>query len=69
MYAKCEKQNGNVLFIDIGTNGEIVLAQQGQTLMLLLCGRTGAGRNEYQLSGMRAAEGASRGCGDHRSME
>lgn len=38
-----QKEPGNVLFIDIGTNGEIVLASHGR---LLCC--SCAGRDEYQ---------------------
>ena len=52
-----EKQNGNVLFIDIGTNGEIVLAQKGR----LLCCSCAAGPALEGMNiscGMRAAEGA-----------
>lgn len=52
-----EKQNGNVLFIDIGTNGEIVLAQKGR----LLCCSCAAGPALEGMNiscGMRVAEGA-----------
>ena len=52
-----EKQNGNVLFIDIGTNGEIVLSQKGR----LLCCSCAAGPALEGMNiscGMRAAEGA-----------
>lgn len=52
-----EKQKGNVLFIDIGTNGEIVLSQKGK----LLCCSCAAGPALEGMNiscGMRAAEGA-----------
>ena len=52
-----EKQNRNVLFIDIGTNGEIVLSQKGR----LLCCSCAAGPALEGMNiscGMRAAEGA-----------
>ena len=52
-----EKQTGNVLFIDIGTNGEIVLSQRGR----LLCCSCAAGPALEGMNiscGMRAAEGA-----------
>lgn len=52
-----EKQRGNVLFIDIGTNGEIVLARQGR----LLCCSCAAGPALEGMSiscGMRAVKGA-----------
>ncbi len=52
-----EKQKGNVLFIDIGTNGEIVLSQRGR----LLCCSCAAGPALEGMNiscGMRAAEGA-----------
>ncbi len=52
-----EKQKGNVLFIDIGTNGEIVLSQNGR----LLCCSCAAGPALEGMNiscGMRAAEGA-----------
>lgn len=52
-----EQQKGNVLFIDIGTNGEIVLSQKGR----LLCCSCAAGPALEGMNiscGMRAAEGA-----------
>lgn len=51
------KQNGTVLFIDIGTNGEIVLSDHGK----LLCCSCAAGPALEGMNiscGMRAAEGA-----------
>ena len=64
----CElrKQQKNVLFIDIGTNGEIVFSDHGMAAQLFLCGRSGTGRNEYQF---RHACGGrcDRGCKDHRT--
>ena len=61
-----EKQNGNVLFIDIGTNGEIVLSQKGRLLCCSCAARTGTGRYEYQLwnAGGRRCY---RRCEDHRA--
>lgn len=55
----CELQNekGNVLFIDIGTNGEIVLASQGR-LLCCSCAAGPALEGMNISSGMRAAEGA-----------
>lgn len=55
----CDLQNqkGNVLFVDIGTNGEIVLSKDGQ----LLCCSCAAGPALEGMNitcGMRAAEGA-----------
>lgn len=52
-----EKQAGNVLFIDIGTNGEIVLASSG---ILLSCScAAGPALEGMNIScGMRAADGA-----------
>ena len=52
-----EKEKGNVLFIDIGTNGEIVLVHNGK----LLCCSCAAGPALEGMNiscGMRAAEGA-----------
>lgn len=52
-----QKEKGNVLFIDIGTNGEIVLASGGR----LLCCSCAAGPALEGMNitcGMRAAEGA-----------
>lgn len=54
---KLQKEKGNVLFIDIGTNGEIVLAHAGR----LLCCSCAAGPALEGMNiscGMRAAEGA-----------
>ena len=55
----CElkKQKGNVLFIDIGTNGEIVLASGG-TLLSCSCAAGPALEGMNISCGMRAAEGA-----------
>lgn len=50
-------QNGNVIFIDIGTNGEIVLAANGK-LMSCSCAAGPALEGMNISSGMRAAEGA-----------
>ena len=52
-----KEEEGNVLFIDIGTNGEIVLSNKGR----LLCCSCAAGPALVGMnisSGMRAAEGA-----------
>lgn len=51
------KEKGNVLFIDIGTNGEIVLAHQGR-LLCCSCAAGPALEGMNISSGMRAAEGA-----------
>lgn len=55
----CElaKQAGNVLFIDIGTNGEIVLASKGK-LLSCSCAAGPALEGMNISAGMRAAEGA-----------
>lgn len=55
----CEMQNakGNVLFIDIGTNGEIVLASKGK-LLCCSCAAGPALEGMNISSGMRATEGA-----------
>ena len=55
----CElrKEKGNVLFIDIGTNGEIVLASHGR-LLCCSCAAGPALEGMNISSGMRAAEGA-----------
>lgn len=52
-----EKKAGNVLFIDIGTNGEIVLASKGR-LLCCSCAAGPALEGMNISSGMRAAEGA-----------
>lgn len=52
-----QKQTGNVLFIDIGTNGEIVLAGKGR-LYCCSCAAGPALEGMNISSGMRAAEGA-----------
>lgn len=51
------KEQGNVLFIDIGTNGEIVLASHGR-LTCCSCAAGPALEGMNISSGMRAAEGA-----------
>ncbi len=51
------KNNGNVLFIDIGTNGEIVLSNHGNMLSCS-CAAGPALEGMNISSGMRAAEGA-----------
>ena len=51
------KEQGNVLFIDIGTNGEIVLANHGR-LTCCSCAAGPALEGMNISSGMRAAEGA-----------
>jgi uncharacterized 2Fe-2S/4Fe-4S cluster protein (DUF4445 family) len=55
----CEmhKQSGNILFIDIGTNGEIVLSNNGN-LLSCSCAAGPALEGMNISSGMRAAEGA-----------
>ena len=55
----CDLRNrkGNVMFIDIGTNGEIVLAANGH-LMSCSCAAGPALEGMNISSGMRAAEGA-----------
>ena len=50
-------ETGNVIFIDIGTNGEIVLASHGK-LMSCSCAAGPALEGMNISSGMRAAEGA-----------
>ncbi|MEG0227349.1 MAG: ASKHA domain-containing protein [Lachnospiraceae bacterium] len=52
-----QKEKGNVLFIDIGTNGEIVLASKGK-LLCCSCAAGPALEGMNISSGMRAAEGA-----------
>lgn len=52
-----QKETGNVLFIDIGTNGEIVLASGGR-LLCCSCAAGPALEGMNISSGMRAAEGA-----------
>lgn len=52
-----EKETRNVLFIDIGTNGEIVLASKGR-LLCCSCAAGPALEGMNISSGMRAAEGA-----------
>ena len=52
-----EKQTGNVLFIDIGTNGEIVLASEGK-LLSCSCAAGPALEGMNISCGMRAADGA-----------
>ena len=52
-----QKQKGNVLFIDIGTNGEIVLVSNGR-LLCCSCAAGPALEGMNISSGMRAAEGA-----------
>ena len=52
-----QKEQGNVLFIDIGTNGEIVLANNGR-LSCCSCAAGPALEGMNISSGMRAAEGA-----------
>lgn len=52
-----QKKKGNVLFIDIGTNGEIVLASNGR-LLCCSCAAGPALEGMNISSGMRAAEGA-----------
>ena len=52
-----DKVSGNVLFIDIGTNGEIVLSRQGK-LMSCSCAAGPALEGMNISAGMRAAEGA-----------
>jgi uncharacterized 2Fe-2S/4Fe-4S cluster protein (DUF4445 family) len=52
-----QKERGNVLFIDIGTNGEIVLAQEGR-LLCCSCAAGPALEGMNIRSGMQAADGA-----------
>lgn len=52
-----QKEHGNVLFIDIGTNGEIVLASRGR-LLCCSCAAGPALEGMNISSGMRAADGA-----------
>ena len=52
-----QKQKENVLFIDIGTNGEIVLSKEGK-LLCCSCAAGPALEGMNISSGMRAAEGA-----------
>ncbi len=52
-----DKEPGNVLFIDIGTNGEIVLSNKGK-LLCCSCAAGPALEGMNISSGMRAAEGA-----------
>ena len=55
-----KEAKGNVLFIDIGTNGEIVLANNGR-LLCCSCAAGPALEGMNISSGMRAAEGAVEG--------
>ncbi len=55
--SELEKEKGNVLFIDIGTNGEIVLASNGK-LLCCSCAAGPALEGMNISSGMRAADGA-----------
>jgi len=52
-----KEQTGNVLFIDIGTNGEIVLAHKGR-LLCCSCAAGPALEGMNISAGMRAADGA-----------
>lgn len=52
-----KEEEGNVLFIDIGTNGEIVLSNKGR-LLCCSCAAGPALEGMNISSGMRAAEGA-----------
>ena len=52
-----QKEKDNVLFVDIGTNGEIVLANKGR-LLCCSCAAGPALEGMNISSGMRAAEGA-----------
>ena len=52
-----EQETGNALFIDIGTNGEIVLSKQGK-LLSCSCAAGPALEGMNISAGMRAAEGA-----------
>lgn len=52
-----KEESGNVLFIDIGTNGEIVLSNHGK-LLCCSCAAGPALEGMNISSGMRAAEGA-----------
>ena len=52
-----KEEKGNVLFIDIGTNGEIVLSNHGR-LLCCSCAAGPALEGMNISSGMRAAEGA-----------
>lgn len=54
---KLEEQKGNTLFIDIGTNGEIVLAADGK-LLCCSCAAGPALEGMNISAGMRAADGA-----------
>jgi len=54
---KLKEETGNVLFIDIGTNGEIVLSNKGK-LLCCSCAAGPALEGMNISSGMRAAEGA-----------
>lgn len=54
---RLKEEKGNVLFIDIGTNGEIVLSNQGR-LLCCSCAAGPALEGMNISSGMRAAEGA-----------
>lgn len=55
-----KEEEGNVLFIDIGTNGEIVLSNKGR-LLCCSCAAGPALEGMNISSGMRAAEGAIQG--------
>ncbi|SFE58129.1 ASKHA domain-containing protein [Peptostreptococcus sp. D1] len=52
-----ENRKGNILFIDIGTNGEIVLSKSGQ-LLCCFCAAGTALDGMNISSGMRAVDGA-----------
>ena len=54
---RLKEEKGNVLFIDIGTNGEIVLSNHGR-LLCCSCAAGPALEGMNISSGMRAAEGA-----------
>lgn len=54
---RLREETGNVLFIDIGTNGEIVLASRGR-LLCCSCAAGPALEGMNISAGMRAAEGA-----------
>jgi uncharacterized 2Fe-2S/4Fe-4S cluster protein (DUF4445 family) len=54
---RLQEETGNVLFIDIGTNGEIVLASKGK-ILCCSCAAGPALEGMNISSGMRASEGA-----------
>ena len=62
MCVNCKKKKGHVLFIDIGTNGEIVLTSNGR----ILCCSCAAGP---ALEGMNISAGHAGGAGRHRGCE